>query len=358
MLVDVEAGKILAQAELGYNPDIALSPKGDEVAVPSGYRVEGRTEGDGLEFFRIADLSLVQRGRLPPQGLSSIRDSYKEPAAHTPACRLSLDGKEVIFQHMGGEGVTLTCVSRELGSDGMFKLSRKQKSVHPFPYVDFLRVADWPKVHVWNGAFLYVVDLSTSQILSRLLLNDDPSFRGIDPKKLELPSAGESKSLLNHAGLVFTDGGKYSHYVSHHYADEDQPGSLKKIDLSADPPKLISETKVNPQQGFGMMGVSEAAGVFYGIEYKSPAQGRHVPSRRVKLYDKENAKLIKEIDLSLTDCQRLVASRDGKYLYALNPDEAKLAVIDLASRQEIKVLDHLGKCPWMMVPLPDAKAEK
>jgi hypothetical protein len=107
-----------------------------------------------------------------------------------------------------------------------------------------------------------------------------------------------------------------------------------------------------------MMGVSEAAGIFYGIEYKPPVQFRHVPTRRVKLYDKENAKLLQQIDLSLTDCQRLVASRDGKYLYALNPNEPKLAVIDLASRQEIKVLDHLGKCPWMMVPLPDTKAEE
>jgi DNA-binding beta-propeller fold protein YncE len=241
----------------------------------------------------------------------------------------------------------------------MFKFSRKQSSVHPFRHVDFLRVADWPRVHVWNGVFLYVVDLSSSQILSRLLLDDDPSLRVIDPKKLEMPTSSQAESLLSHAGLVFTDGGKYAYYVSHHFADKDQPGSLRKIDLSVQPPKVISEKKVSPQQGFGMIGVSEAAGIFYGIEYKPPTpQGRHVPTRRVEIYDKENAKLLQEIDLSLTDCQRLVASRDGKYLYALNPNEPKLAVIDLASRQEIKVLDHLGKCPWMMVPLPDTKAEE
>jgi hypothetical protein len=358
LLVDVEVGKILAQAELGYNPDIALSPKGDEVAVPSGYRVAGRAEGDSLEFFRVTDLTRLERGRLP-----AARTVYKDRAPGSPACQLSPDGKALIVQRVQDFGqdrhqVLLSCVQRELDSDKAFKLSPKLVTVPPFRHLDFLRVADWPKVHIWNGGFLDVVDFSSGKIASRLLLNDDPSLQGIDPEELEKPSPDQRKSLWSHSGWVVTDSGKYAYYISHHYADDDKPGSLRKIDLSADPPKVIRETKINPQQGLGITGVSEAAGIFYGIDYKPPSQGRHVPTRRVKIYDKETAKLLKEIDLSLTDCQRLVASRDGKYLFALNPDEAKLAVIDIASRKEIKVLDHLGKYPWMMVALPETKPEK
>jgi hypothetical protein len=48
---------------------------------------------------------------------------------------------------------------------------------------------------------------------------------------------------------------------------------------------------------------------------------------------------------------------DGNYLYALDPETAKLAVFDIARGKEIKVVDKLGTYPLMIFPLPESKVK-
>ena len=43
---------------------------------------------------------------------------------------------------------------------------------------------------------------------------------------------------------------------------------------------------------------------------------------------------------------------DGKYLCALNAEEAKLAVVDTATGRQVKALENVGTYPYMVRALP------
>jgi hypothetical protein len=54
---------------------------------------------------------------------------------------------------------------------------------------------------------------------------------------------------------------------------------------------------------------------------------------------------------SLTNCDCLAASHDGKYLYALDR-KGGMAVVDISSGKEVKVLRDVGNHPALVLALP------
>ena len=92
------------------------------------------------------------------------------------------------------------------------------------------------------------------------------------------------------------------------------------------------------------------------LEERRNPQFTHEPSQWVKVFNTSDLKFQRKVELPLTDCHGLESSRDGKYLYAMDSEKAKLAIIETASGRTVKVLEFPAKYPLLMFALPEQKA--
>ena len=123
LVLEIESGKVLAQAELGTHTSLALSPRGEVVATLSEYRV-GDVYEDRFKIFRASDVKLLETGLLPA---SVPRFAYQQCAARD--IELSPDGQAIIVQGAEpGLGVadlattSLHCVKREVDAQSFYTL--------------------------------------------------------------------------------------------------------------------------------------------------------------------------------------------------------------------------------------------
>jgi hypothetical protein len=353
LLVEVESGKVVARQEIGRNTSLAVSPKGDVVAAIYNRWDERVLPPTHLDFFRGSDLKRLDSGLLP----AIPRMTYQLGAASDSW--LSPDGQALIVQGPEGHGpnahmatTVLNCVKRELDKVGFFKLSEKPVRIPRAYGVDVVSTADWPRVHVWNCNLnlLKVVDFSNGKTLSTLLISDDPALKKTEPAELEKIDA-DRLLRLKHRGWMLATGGGFAYYVPMSWAP---PGRVRKIDLSANPPKVVRTWKERqPDLGAGIVAVSEKAGRIFELEHDPPRQGRAMPSNHVKVLNADDLTVKQQIKLSLEDCDGLATSRDGKYLYAWHTEGAKVAVIDCVTGREIKVMENVGKAPYIVIPLAE-----
>jgi hypothetical protein len=249
----------------------------------------------------------------------------------------------------------LNVVKREVDSDGFFKHSRQTVRVPRSYGVQLLRVADWPRVQLWNSylGLLEVADLDRGQIVSRLFLTDDlPAEASRNAAELEKADA-RRMMRLRHRGQVIA-GGRYAYYVPTRYSPREPPGLMKKIDLTANPPRVVLRSKDRPP-ALWAAAVSESAGALFVLKDERARDGRQLPARRVMVFSTKDLTLQRAFDLPLKDGSRLTASRDGKYLYALDPDKAKLVVIDAVSGRPVKILSQVGKYPYLLIAMPELR---
>jgi hypothetical protein len=222
-----------------------------------------------------------------------------------------------------------------------------------------VRVADWPKVHVWNAnlGVLEVVDFSTGKTVSRLYLGNDPTAAQMDPADLDKADTPLIFRIRNR-GAVICDGGRYAYYIKRHPSDpREAVDVLKKIDLRADPPEIVTQGKEPEPNLFPRFAVvSEAAGSLFVVKARVGPPGLNgpmvEPTRRVLVFDTKTLEMRKEIEFPIK-VENLAVSKDGKYLYGLSPESGKLAVMAVSSGKEVQVLDKLGTCPYLMLALPE-----
>jgi hypothetical protein len=353
LIVDVESGKVVAKQEIGSNTSLAVSPKGNLVAAIYNRWDDRVLPPTHLEFYRGSDLKRLESGLLPAiprmnYQLGAAADSWISPDGQA----LVVQGPEYQGENAHMATTVLNCVKRELDKVGFLKLSEKRVRIPRAHGVDIVSVADWPRVHVWNRNLnvLYVVDFKTGEILSKLLISDDPALEKTDPAGLEKIEANRLLRLKHHGWMLAT-GGQFAYYVPMSWAP---PGQVRKIDLSADPPKVVRTWKERqPDLGAGFVAVSEKAGRIFVVEQEPPRAGRPMPSNHVTVLSTDDLTLKQQVKLSLEDCDGLVTSRDGKFLYAWHTEGAKVAVIDSATGREIKVLGDLCKAPYLVIPLAE-----
>jgi hypothetical protein len=359
LLVDVESGKVVARQEIGSNTSLAVSPKGDVVAaVYNRWKQEGALAPAHLDFFRSSDLKRLESGLLPAiprmgYQLGAASDSWLSPDGQA----LIVQGPEYHGENAHMATTVLNCVKRELDKVGFFKLSEQPVRIPRAHGVDVVSVADWPRVHVWNRnlSLLKVVDFGNGKIVSRLLVSDDPALEKTDPAELEKVDFDQLRRL-KHIGWMLHTRGRYTYYGPMSWAP---PGHVRKIDLSANPPKVVRTWKERqPDLETGIVAVSEKDGRIFVLKRELPREGRPMPSERFKVLSADDLTPKQDFKLSLVDCNELAISRDGKYVYALDSEAAKVAVIDSATGREVKVLENLGNHPYIMIALAEGKAEK
>jgi hypothetical protein len=240
----------------------------------------------------------------------------------------------------------------------MFEIVGQPFKVPRAGNIVFLRTAEWPRITVWNhllGA-IEVLDLDANSILTRVPLGDDPVLATFDPRHLEKPNIGDLIHRLGYRANVVTSDGKHAYYVPQHSSQDStrRPfGYLRKIDLTADPPKVIRITdQRQPNLRARVATVSESAGALFVAEDKRGPDGSAIaPSPRVKTFHTLTLAPAADIVTSLTDCDCLAASHDGKYLYALD-FSGGMSVVDISSGKEVKVLRDVGNHPALVFALP------
>jgi hypothetical protein len=373
--VEVDTGKVLAQSEVGQGPDVGVSPKGDLVAVLTHNIVGGAGLGHArVEVYRTSDLKRLESGLLPFTG----RMVYMDPVSDGTVV-FAPDGQEIIVQRMISffnkekpsplpvNNLQWNFVKREVDEEGFFKSSRKEVTVPRSGVPDFLRVLDWPRVQFWNPevAIVEAVDVSSGKILSRLPLDyeDDPFVKGLDPIALEAAEIGHRYFKLGANGSVIYGGGRFAYYLPDPGRNPKlEPGFIQKIDLKSIPPKVVRKGKKRePGLSTGLAAATDAGGAIFVVTKKSekPKEGGNdVSHRRIRIYSTADLSFLNEIESSLTNIDRLSPSLDGKYMYALDRMQSKLAVIDVASGLEVKVLEKVTKYPYLMIPLPNLYEEK
>jgi hypothetical protein len=363
LVVEIGAGKVVARADAGPVTNLAVSPDGDFIATLGK---DPAVSGERLRFYQTRDLKLLDDGPLPP-GFTHF--SFLEPCA-APDNRLSPGGRQIVIQgpDLGFRSTAdmadtiLKCLSRRPDGAGAFKPWGKVTRVPRSYGVEFVRVADWPRVHIWNSniGLLDVVDLRRGEMLSRLYLGDDPIQAKTSPADLE--RAPQAQALRwRGMGTVVPGPGRFAYYVPQQPAlPRDPPGTLKTIDLGSDPPKVVRRGEQR-QPGLRAIGAASAQALFVVKDERGVPGPDGAPpeaSRVIKVFGTSDLKPQGEIESSLRDIRELAVSRDGKYLYALNPGEAKLVVIDAGSRQEVRTLTDLGKYPYLMVVLPEPRSKR
>jgi hypothetical protein len=344
---------------------MGISPHGDLVATLSQYYVAGSPEpGPRLEVYASADLHLLQKGAFPP-GLG--RNDYAA-WPQFPRLQFSPKGDEILVQKMDSylnnekpvrrsvDNVLLTCLKRELDG-GRFRQVRKTVNVLRCRGPVFLRVTDWPRVVVWNvhlGA-IEVLNVDSGDIVSRLAIGDDPILSSIDPERLEKPDIGNVVMLLQALrGIVVSSDGQFGIYVPERVGGQG-PGYLRKIDLAANPPRIVATGK-NPQGDLNSetAAVSGDGGAVFVAKDTLDAKGNRLPSRQIRVFRTLDLEPATEITASV-NVDYLAASGDGQQLYVLDRDQHRVAVVDVRTGREVRVLDHVGSHPVAILAVPGAK---
>ncbi len=373
-IVEVESGKTLAEAKTGYKPDIGLSTNGDMLVVLTDYFGGNRRGHCKLEFYRTSDLKLIDSGMLPING----RNEYFAWPSF-PAVGFSPSGKEVLVQqvvsyHSNDKPISFTvddafirCVKRELGDGEAFMSCLKETKIPRSRSIRFLRVADWPTVQIWNSYLgaIESVDLSSGKIQSRVGLYDDPRLQNYDPSYFEKPEIGGKLylSLSTVKGEVVTRDGRYAYYIPQqpHTRQQQDPGYIRKIDLTVHPPKVVkkSDDRQHDLRSTVAVVTGSPRETLFVVKDKVNTKGSNLEdSRSIRVFSTVDLKFLKEIELSISDCGFLEASRDGEYVYALDRENGRLAVVDVATGREFRVLDSIGKYPVIVLSLPYKPAEK
>jgi len=373
VLLEVESGKILADTEIGAGPEVGLSARGDVVAVLTDNNVGGISRPNArLTTYNTSNLQRLEQGLVPFKDRGGFQDFPPIPTIF-----FSPDAQEIVVQHMEClmtnekpnrwpvNNAIFSFLMREVDQDGKFKSARPDARIPCCQVAVLLRVSKWPRIDIWNytlGA-VEVVDIGKGKILSRLALDyeDDKLLRVLDPTALEQPEIGDLYLHLGANGAVVPSRGRYAYYVPRPKRNRKAaPGFVKRIDLDADPPKVVAQGDER-QAGLWAQGAtaSEPGGaIFSPVERKKPAlsdAASKEPSNVLRIYNTDNLKLHNEIEVSLPSCDSLEPSHDGKYIYALNRQQAKLAVIDMSSGRQVKVIEKVAKYPALVMALPSVK---
>jgi hypothetical protein len=356
ILLEIESGKVLAEAATGSHTDIGLAPRGDVVSAV--FNAEDRS--DRLAFYRTSDLKQLSACRMPALNRVVYHNGVSNDTRFAP------DGSELIVKTWDPQAgasadqlaLWLRSLKKETDPGGICAFSRPALKVRRSWGLRILRVADWPRVHAWNPnlGLLEVLDFDKGEVVGRVELVD-PALVGDQPAKLEEP-ANQLDRVLRLQGFVVSSGGRYAYYLPTKVAANGPGKFLKKIELTADSPRVVFKS-TEPAAGFreNIAAISEAAGLIFALD--DERQGINhitVPSHRVRVLNTKDLKTARTFELPLTDCRGLEISVDGKLLYALGTDHKGALtrlVVDAVTGKTIQVLKNVGTYPYVLVPLPE-----
>jgi hypothetical protein len=174
--------------------------------------------------------------------------------------------------------------------------------------LNYLRLKDWPTVHIWNGDLhaIEVINLGSGQIISRLRLHDDGVFEATDPKLDESPTVTQKQflTLQMSSGRVVAANGEMAYYLPK------KEGFVRKINLTASPPVVVRRASERQSSLYPRVSaVSESTGtVWVQVAHLSPGGANYLPSNTARILDTSNVNPIADLRLGIADCDCMAAS--------------------------------------------------
>jgi hypothetical protein len=349
LLIEIESGRVLADAELGVLTNLAVSGDENMVAALTTVVQVGRPQTK-LNFYRTANLSLVQTG-----GLSTpVHGPGRSKAGFAANIHFSPDNSEIVFcglvpREPGSVGNVDTAttgivrVKRERDGENFYR-PIVAATIGPCRSVDFVSLNQWPKVIALNQTTseLLTIDLDRGDIVHSLTVAE-PARVSFMPMRLR--------------GLCLSDDGRNAYFLPR------KSGLLKKIDMSGEPQVATARGADESNLRQNVAAVSERAGRIFILDDRRTPMSAYDPTRWIKVFSAADLRFQQEIELPLADCHALATSHDGKYLYAIGPldgppfaelsiTRSRLAVIDAASGRELKILEA-GQRPALVFPVAE-----
>jgi RNA polymerase sigma factor (sigma-70 family) len=361
LVIEIESGKVLAQRNIdGANTSVAVSPEGLVVSAIFTPPKSGAPGPSRIELYKAADLSRLTAGELL---MSIVRNGTHDGVDRLNQLghggrTLFIQGTQPAAGDVANACLDLTVISTKPDPQGRYLPIASAARLPRCAGVRFLRVEDYPQIHLWNfnTGWLEVIDFGTSKPIAGLSLVD-----------------GLAEHYSTGQGFAISAGGRFAYYVPRRpiakrtkpntrnpvpedrwpIQEGDSPGLLKRIDLKTNPPRIDLQVAAPQSERYrDVVAVSEPAELLCVMEDRVHPNGfTRLPSNRLKIFGTKDLQFKRQLDLPLADCWALETSRAGKYLYALNPEERRLAVIDLATGRTVKVLAGFGTCPFIVLPL-------
>lgn len=371
MLVDLDAGKMLAKQEIPSEPDVAVSRDGQFVAVVAEESVRKADEPQvRLTVFRTNDLGIAADGYLP------FKDTFGYLTPNWPVLSFSDDNSIVVVPHG-----RLSVIKQEAfpgfhnewsatwdpidwkaeQRDQTFAISSRYKAPQTnSSRAPILSSYRWPQIDIFRYGYgaIYTLDFSTGQVAQRLVIADDPTITvarvlSLEKGKKEVRYTPETREELLYNGGVHSS---VEEVFAYRIPDARKPGRIKRIDLTKRPPVVVAESKeVYKDLDPFIAAASEKAGLLFVANNSQSPRGQSLgpPAEEIRVFDAQTLERRKPLDPGIIFAS-LAVSHDGRHLYVVSYRPPSIVVIDIATGEVINRFEDLVRWPTHLMPLPGA----
>lgn len=358
LLVDPEQGRVVRTFKAAKAPDMALSPDGTRLYIASTkYGPDGGGRKDLLEVIDTASGTVLQTVDSPDRWISTVR-VYPSQMAISP------DGHwlYIFMVH-----ITMDSVSYDLATfdtvQGRF-LTKKT----PLPYCGTASLLPLP-----DGQRLNVICYNTNDVrflkLTAIGMPVVPTKGDTEvlPAKVSLGLRGVAMhgqrvgpGFISPDGSTFTvimgDGRFFqidneSRKILHTSAiDSDarknmssdvEATNIATNDWLADSWIRYQDAVISPDETKFYVGIGRLAHLHQGIPILD----------RIVVLDSQTLKR-REIIKTTYPFESLALGKDGRYLYAISPEQAAIMVIDTVTQREVRTIYGIGTSPIRAIVAP------
>jgi len=348
-LVDVDAGVLIAEAEIGRDPDVALSTDGTTIAVVSRFKGGDRLErNERLQLFSAADLSPIAQGYLPfadrhltqrTIGVNVVAFADDNRVLLVPRRTTGADHRPVYMWTPIDLKASLEKFAKGKSPRNEYLISTRYKSVIYAPGVRFpiLSTRRWPLVDIgFHGAgVIHSLNFAEgTEAVPKTLA----TMRRSDPKPtiLDVDAVAETLGVL-----VPTNEGRRAFFAPE--ARKQSP--LRRIGLTKEGPIIEKEGASTPMDLYpSTTAASERTG-----RVVVPCRSSDGMPTQFRVYDAETLREVGKVNAGM-ELAQLAISLDGTRIYAIGTPGIKVyATSDLRL-----IATHTGlfKQFAAFVPLP------
>ena len=315
-IVDLDTGGLIAAAEIGRDPDVALSTDGATIAVVSRFKGGDRLERyERLQLFSATDLSAIAEGYLPfADRLLNQRTIGVNVVAFADENRVLLVPRRITKN--GQRSVSMwtpidlkasqTKFAQRKSPRNDYLVSTKYKNVHGGSGVRFpiLSTRRWPLVDI---GFRGPGNISSLNFVEGT--EDDSktlaTMRRSDPNPAKVEAGGTAKTS---GILVPTNEGRQAFFA----AESEKPSPLRRIAFAKDGPVIEKTGASTPADLYpSTFAASEQAGRV-AVTCRSSDK---VPTE-FRVYDADTLREVGMVDAE-TEVAQLAFSMDGTRIYAI-----------------------------------------
>ena len=349
LLLDPSDGRIVRTFRAGYNPDMALSPDGKRLYIsssrqrptPEGLRLHG-----SLEVIDTATGAILQTADNPDR----LQPTVWEYQSHMA---LSLDGRWLyMLKHIDAKNDDVYYIATFDTTRGQFL---PERPLLPHCINGVLLPSPRPldlKVMCTGLSDIRFLRLTKrgSAVISRLALHGTPNTHGEYVGQAFLSPDGSRLKVLMQDGRSF-EADSESRSLIHSDAIDSQ---ARKINISDGKTINVSSDDWMAGRGIPLQRPTtspDGAKLFVGIGRLTDFSQSNWSFDEVAVLDPATLSRTATIKTSIL-CYSMAVSKDGRFLYGVDPTSASLVIVDIGNAREIRTISGIGVTPILATVAP------